>query len=154
MSASYEMPVHPDLINMAESDDTKVVELMLKWCYSGHSGDILTEYGQILTNKKSIDVARMILRSKKTSEVLAVDLKACNNYTSGMNSSKKIKNKTLILSGNEDKMIPRNKVEDLHKLINNSTLNIIDNAGHMINSEEVVKVRAHLNAFFMPNDNH
>ena len=148
MNASHSMPVHPDLIKMAETNDKKVIDLMLKWCFAGHSGDIMTEYGQIMTNKKSIDVAKMILSSKKLSDVLAIDLNACNNYSNGMNSSKKIKCPTMILSGDKDKMISIEKAKELHQNIVGSRLEIVSEAGHMLSSEEVVQVRKVLSDFF------
>lgn len=148
MSASHSMPVHPDLIKMAENDDDQAIELMLKWCYAGHSGDIITEYGQVLTNKKSIEVARMILKSKKYSEVLAADLNACNNYKNGLHSAKNINCPTMIISGDKDKMISLDKATDLSSHIKDSSLEVVKNAGHMITSEEAVKIRSILSKFF------
>ena len=142
------MPVHPDLIKMAETNDKKVIDLMLKWCYAGHSGDIMTEHGQIMTNKKSIDVAKMILSSKKLSDVLAKDLKACNNYSNGKDSAKKINCPTMILSGDKDKMISIDKAKELHQNIVGSRLEVVHEAGHMLSSEEVVQVRKVLSDFF------
>ena len=148
MNTSHSMPVHPDLIKMAETDDNKVIDLMLKWCYAGHSGNIMTEHGQIMTNKKSIDVAKMILSSKKLSDVLAIDLKACDNYSNGMNSAKKINCPTMILSGDKDKMISIEKAKELHHIIDSSRLEVVHEAGHMLASEEVVQVRKVLSDFF------
>jgi len=148
MNASHSMPVHPDLIKMAETNDKKVIDLMLKWCYAGHSGDIMTEHGQIMTNKKSIDVAKMILSSKKLSDVLAKDLKACNNYSNGKVSAKKINCPTMILSGDKDKMISIDKAKELHQNIVDSRLEVVHEAGHMLSSEEVVQVRKVLSDFF------
>ena len=147
MNASHSMPVHPDLIKMAESNDSQVIDLMLKWSYAGHSGDIITEHGQIMTNKKSIDVSRMILSSKNLKEVLATDLKACDNYQNGMNSAKKISCPTMILSGDKDKMISIEKTKELHSVIQGSKLEIISQSGHMLTSEEVIKVRSALSNF-------
>lgn len=148
MNSSHSMPVHPDLIKMAETNDNKVIDLMLKWCYSGHSGDIITEHGQIMTNKKSINVSKMILSSKKLSDILAIDLKACHNYQNGKNSAKKITCPTMILSGDKDKMVSLDRVKELHNNIENSRLEIINESGHMLTSEEVVKVRNILIDFF------
>ena len=108
----------------------------------------MTEHGQIMTNKKSIDVAKMILSSKKLSDVLAIDLNACNNYSNGKNSSKKINCPTMILSGDKDKMISIEKAKELHQNIVGSRLEIVSEAGHMLSSEEVVQVRKFLSDFF------
>ena len=72
VGGSNKMPVHPDLIELAENGDSGAVKLMMKWGYEG--------------SKKFIGgnpVERIIQSPKDISEILAVDLIACNNYKNG-----------------------------------------------------------------------
>ena len=73
------MPVHPDLIELAENGDSDAVKLMMKWGYEG--------------SKKFIGgnpVERIIQSPKDISEILAVDLIACNNYKNGSTAAESI----------------------------------------------------------------
>ena len=124
------MPVHPDLINLAESGDSDAVKLMMKWGYEG--------------SKKFIGgnpVERIIQSSRDISEILAVDLNACNNYSNGLNAAKKIQNPTLLIFGKLDKMV---NLENGHKFadhIKNSSTHVIENCGHMIMIEKAFEMR-------------
>ena len=72
MGGSYRMPVNKDLIDLAENGDSDAVKLMMKWCYEG--------------SKKFIGgnpIERIIQSPRDISEILAVDLVACNNYSNG-----------------------------------------------------------------------
>ena len=71
------MPVNKDLIDLAENGDSDAVKLMMKWCYEG--------------SKKFIGgnpIKRIIQSPRDISEILGVDLVACNNYTNGLNRCK------------------------------------------------------------------
>ena len=72
VGGSYKMPVHPDLIELAKNGDSDAVKLMMKWGYEG--------------SKKFIGgnpIERIIQSPRDISEILAVDLIACNNYSNG-----------------------------------------------------------------------
>ena len=130
VGGSYKMPVHPDLINLAESGDSDAVKLMMKWGYEG--------------SKKFIGgnpVERIIQSPRDISEILAVDLNACNNYSNGLNAAKKIQNPTLLIFGKLDKMV---NLENGHKFadhIKNSSTHVIENCGHMIMIEKAFEMR-------------
>ncbi len=130
VGGSYKMPVHPDLINLAESGDSDAVKLMMKWGYEG--------------SKKFIGgnpVERIIQSPRDISEILAVDLNACNNYSNGLNAANKIQNPTLLIFGKLDKMV---NLENGHKFadhIKNSSTHVIENCGHMIMIEKAFEMR-------------
>ena len=72
VGGSYRMPVHQDLINLASDGDSDAVKLMMKWGYEG--------------SKKFIGgnpVEKIIQSPRDISEILAIDLIACNNYRNG-----------------------------------------------------------------------
>ncbi len=53
----------------------------------------------------------------------------------------------LLLCGSEDKVTPAEQAEFMHKNINNSTLKIINDAGHMANIEQPVLFNKHVIEF-------
>ena len=124
------MPVHPDLINLAESGDSDAVKLMMKWGYEG--------------SKKFIGgnpVERIIQSPRDISEILAVDLNACNNYSNGLNAAKKIQNPTLLIFGKLDKMVNLDNGHKFADHIKNSSTHVIENCGHMIMIEKAFEMR-------------
>ena len=79
VGGSYKMPVHPDLIELAKNGDSDAVKLMMKWGYEG--------------SKKFIGgnpIERIIQSPRDISEILAVDLIACNNYSNGKEAAASI----------------------------------------------------------------
>ena len=79
VGGSNKMPVHPDLIKLAQNGDSDAVKLMMKWGYEG--------------SKKFIGgnpVEKIIQSPRDISEILATDLNACNNYINGTVAAKTI----------------------------------------------------------------
>ena len=129
VNSSSKISVHPDLINLAKQNDEKAVDLMLKWAYTGHEKNYTTER-----------VARKIIMSRTLSQTLAVDFMACNNYQIDEEHIKKIRVPTLIISSENDKMIPSSLSSELQKIIENSEIKTMENTGHMAILEEFSKV--------------
>ena len=129
VNSSSKISVHSDLINLAKQNDEKAVDLMLKWAYTGHEKNYTTER-----------VARKIIMSRTLSQTLAVDFMACNNYQIDEEHIKKIRVPTLIISSENDKMIPSSLSSELQKIIENSEIKTMENTGHMAILEEFSKV--------------
>ena len=88
------MSVNQDLLDLAEAGDDQAVKLMMKWGYE--------------SSKKFIGgnpVEKIINSPRDIREILAIDLKACNNYKNGTEALKSIKCPTLVILGELDKMI-------------------------------------------------
>ena len=130
MGGSYKMPVNQDLIDLAENGDADAVKLMTKWCYEG--------------SKKFIGgnpIKRIIQSPRDISEILGVDLVACNNYVNGSNAIKTIDCPTLFVFGALDKMCNLEAGKKFANMVNNSTTHIIDGCGHMIMIEKAFEMR-------------
>ena len=87
VGGSYKMPVHPDLIELAKNGDSDAVKLMMKWGYEG--------------SKKFIGgnpIQRIIESPRDISEILAVDLIACNNYSNGKKAASSINCPSMFIS--------------------------------------------------------
>ena len=88
VGGSYKMPVHPDLIELAKNGDSDAVKLMMKWGYEG--------------SKKFIGgnpIERIIQSPRDISEILAVDLIACNNYSNGKEAAASINCPSMFIFG-------------------------------------------------------
>tara|TARA_B100001245_G_scaffold176462_1_gene134777 strand:+ start:142 stop:843 length:702 start_codon:yes stop_codon:yes gene_type:complete len=140
VAGSHELPVNQDLIDLAEAGDEKSVELMMKWGYEGSKAFI-----------GGNPVKKIINSSREIREVLAVDLKACNNYKNGSESLKKINCSTLCVFGELDKMVPLKTGIKMSKLIDNCETKIISNCGHMIIFEKAFELRKLVGEFILKN---
>jgi pimeloyl-ACP methyl ester carboxylesterase len=130
MGGSYKMPVNKDLIELAENGDSDAVKLMMKWCYEG--------------SKKFIGgnpIKRIIQSPRDISEILRVDLVACNNYVNGSNAVKTIDCPTMFVFGALDKMVNIEVGNKFSNMVDNSTTHIIDGCGHMIMIEKAFEMR-------------
>ena len=124
------MPVHPNLIELAKNGDSDAIKLMMKWGYEG--------------SKKFIGgnpVEKIIQSPRDISEILAVDLIACNNYLNGFEAAKKINLPSLVILGELDKMVNLESGKKLSNLLENSTTHIINECGHMIMIEKAFEMR-------------
>ena len=130
MSGSYRMPVNKDLIDLASNGDSDAVKLMMKWGYEG--------------SKKFIGgnpIERIIQSPRDISEILAVDLIACNNYQNGSDAAKDINCPTMFIIGELDKMANLENGKKFANLVKNSTTHIIKGSGHMIMIEKAFEMR-------------
>jgi pimeloyl-ACP methyl ester carboxylesterase len=130
IGGSYKMPVNKDLIDLAENGDTDAVKLMMKWCYE--------------SSKKFIGgnpIKRIIQSPRDISEILGVDLVACNNYVNGSNAVKTIDCPTMFVFGALDKMVNIEAGKKFSNMVENSTTCIIDGCGHMIMIEKAFEMR-------------
>jgi len=130
IGGSNKMPVHPDLIELAQNGHSDAVKLMMKWGYEG--------------SKKFIGgnpVEKIIQSPRDISEILAVDLKACNNYSNGSEAAKDIDFPSMLILGELDKMINLEAGKKFSNLIKNSTTYVIKGCGHMIMIEKAFEMR-------------
>ncbi|MDC3257611.1 alpha/beta hydrolase [Candidatus Pelagibacter sp.] len=130
VGGSYRMPVNKDLLDLALNGDSDAVKLMMKWSYEG--------------SKKFIGgnpIEKIIKSPRDISEILAVDLMACNNYSNGSDAAKAIKCPTLLVFGELDKMVNLEIGKKFSNLVKNSTTLVIKGSGHMIMIEKAFEMR-------------
>ena len=130
VGGSYRMPVNKDLIDLASDGDSDAVKLMMKWGYEG--------------SKKFIGgnpVEKIIQSPRDISEILAVDLIACNNYQNGSNAAKAINCPAMFIIGEFDKMANLESGKKFANLVKNSTTHVIIGSGHMIMIEKAFEMR-------------
>jgi pimeloyl-ACP methyl ester carboxylesterase len=130
VGGSYRMPVNEDLIDLASNGDSEAVKLMMKWGYEG--------------SKKFIGgnpIERIIKSPRDISEILAVDLIACNNYKNGSEAAKAITCPVMLVLGELDKMVNLEFGKKFANLVKNSKTHIIEGCGHMIMIEKAFEMR-------------
>jgi pimeloyl-ACP methyl ester carboxylesterase len=130
VGGSYKMPVHPDLIELAQNGHSDAVKLMMKWGYEG--------------SKKFIGgnpVEKIIQSPRDISEILAIDLNACNNYSNGSEAARGINYPSMLILGELDKMVILEAGKKFSNLIRNSTTHVIKGCGHMIMIEKAFEMR-------------
>ena len=130
ISGSYRMPVNKDLIDLASNGASDAVKLMMKWGYEG--------------SKKFIGgnpIERIIQSPRDISEILAVDLIACNNYANGSKAAQSISCPIMLVFGELDKMVNLEAGKKFANLVKNSTTHIIPGCGHMIMIEKAFEMR-------------
>ena len=130
VGGSYRMPVNKDLIDLATDGDSDAVKLMMKWGFEG--------------SKKFIGgnpVEKIIQSPRDISEILAIDLIACNNYKNGLEAAKAISCPTLLILGELDKMVHLEAGKKFSDLVKNSITHIINGSGHMIMIEKAFEMR-------------
>ncbi len=138
VGGSNKMPVHPDLIELANNGDSDAVKLMMKWGYEG--------------SKKFIGgnpVEKIIQSPRDISEILAVDLNACNNYSGGLEAAKVLDLPTLLIFGELDKMINLDAGKKFSNLVKNSSTHVIKGCGHMIMIEKAFEMREKILEFLI-----
>jgi len=147
MGGSGNMPVNPILLNLAEKNDNKVVNLMMDWCHgpAGHFGT------HSIPGMSHMNIGSALMTKKNLKHTLGVDLSACNNYIKGFEVAEKLLLPVLIILGDKDKMCPLKAGKKLTSIIKNSEMHIIKNCGHMMHLEEASKTLAILKKFIKSN---
>ena len=136
VAGSYEIPVNKSLINLAHSGEMESLHLMMKWGY-GYSKQFIG----------GNPLQKILNSSREVREVLAVDLRACDNYKNGISAVKKVKCPTFFIFGELDKMIKLDKGKEFSKLIPGSKTHIIKDCGHMIILENAFEMREKITEF-------
>ena len=112
------------------------LHLMMKWGY-GHSKQFIG----------GNPLQKILNSSREVTEVLSVDLKACNNYKNGLKAVKKIKCPTFFILGESDKMIKLEKGKEFSGLVSGSKTHVIKDCGHMIILEKAFEMREKIGEF-------
>ena len=147
MGGAGAIPMNPELLNLAENNDPKAVDLMMDWAHgpAGHFG------GHPVPGLYHINTGGMLAKSRTIKDTLGVDFRACDNYKNGFDAAKKIKIPTLSILATDDKMCPVKEGKKLADLIEHSQVEIIDNCGHMMLLEEADRVLKVLKKFITTN---
>ncbi|WP_420549242.1 alpha/beta fold hydrolase [Curvivirga sp.] len=124
---SSRMPVHPDLLGLAEANDIAAAKMIAKWSYGSALSDDIKQ-DRIETSIALVDGC--------ADGVLGKDMNACNDFSEAQELAEKIDIPVLLLLGEEDKMTPVKGGEKLEAMLSESHKVILPMAGHMMMQED------------------
>lgn len=135
-------PVNPALIDAAENDPRKAIDMMLGWGFGPaghfHRGPI-PGYSMLAGGRK------VMLGNVPTE--LATDLRACDSYANGSIAAAKIGGPIQVMVAGQDRMAPRKATDELIKHLRNPEVHFFAECGHMIPLEAPNKCRDLLKYF-------
>lgn len=133
VGGGLKMPVNPDWFRGLKTDPARAVNMICQLSLAEENSSKLLE-----ALKKSL--------SKTSLDVLCDDLCACNSLDLTADIGK-INLRTLVLCGEEDKMMPVRFSREIATGINGAELSLIKSAGHMVMLERPAEFNAALSKF-------
>lgn len=136
VGSAARLTVNPRLLELSANPSTlpQAVELLVKWSFAPSTPQRLKE----LTAKRLLE---------NHPQTLFRDLTACNQFDLST-QLEHIRQPTLILCGEHDRMTPPSSAEFLANRLPNAHLVLLPEAGHMVVLEKPTQVASQLCAFF------
>jgi len=127
LGVAARMPVHPDLLAAADSDDPAAAELITAWGYGkpAHLG------GHRAPGLWMLGGGRRLLE-RSAAGVLASDLRACDAYKDAEQAAARVACPTLFLLGALDRMTPPKSAEPLLRAVRDARTVTLPGCGHMM----------------------
>jgi len=122
-----EMPVHPEMLESAKANTTKVQDLMTFW----GMGTALHKGGMVSPGLWLRRESLAVLAGNRP-DVIHTDLAACNAYKDAPARAATVKCPTVFVLGDGDLMTPAAKARSLVAAIAGSTAVTIPNCGHFM----------------------
>jgi pimeloyl-ACP methyl ester carboxylesterase len=131
LGISYPMVVGEVLLDAARADDERAIDMIMVWghAFASRLG------GNPVAGVHIVNVARSIMGRAKPS-VLFTDLNACNSYTDGLAAAARIDCPVTMILGESDRMTPPRGAEELAQALPDRRVEIINDCGHMMMSEQ------------------
>jgi pimeloyl-ACP methyl ester carboxylesterase len=131
LGVAPKMPVHPDLLALAEANDRRAVELIDDWAHGprAHVG------GHPAAGTWLIGGGERLLERARPG-VLHTDLAACDAFADGEAHAARVQCPTRLILGADDKMTPAKAGQKLAALIPDADAVVIPNCGHMQMTEK------------------
>ena len=133
VSTGARLKVHPQVLELCQTDFERAVELVVQWAFAEQSPPELREKTRTQMRRNGADA-------------LFRDFSGCNTFDV-MARLSEIAVPTLILCGRDDKLTPIKYSEYLQQNIPNAQLRIIEGAGHMVMLEQPQAVTQALREF-------
>ncbi|MDH3699782.1 MAG: alpha/beta hydrolase [Alphaproteobacteria bacterium] len=134
LGVSARMPVHPDLLAMAENDPAAAGALVGKWAVAKDGP------------REAAEVAAALV-ARSAPGVLVSDLKACDSYQDGAASAGRLQCPALFILGEVDRMTPPADAEPLVGAAPCAHKSVLPGIGHMMTLEAPDATYAALDEF-------
>jgi pimeloyl-ACP methyl ester carboxylesterase len=136
MGAAAAMPVNADLLALAADKPEEAGAMIRKWgIYKGHP-----QAEAVATVVKAIMVSTR-------QEALAIDLKACNDYTAGAATATALQKPALVISGEADKMTRALDGQYLADVLPQGQHVLLPDCGHMMMMEHPIESALEIKRF-------
>lgn len=136
MGAAATMPVNADLLTLSREKPDEAGAMIRKWgIYSGHP-----QADAVATVVKAIMVATK-------QDALGVDLAACNDYSTGVQTAGALQKPVLVLSGENDKMTRALDGQSLGEALPQGTHALLSDCGHMMMVEHPIETALEIKRF-------
>jgi len=134
LGVSARMPVHPDLLAMAENDPASAGALVGKWAVAKDGP------------QEAAEIAAGLVAGSAPG-VLVSDLKACDGYRDGVASAGRLRCPVLFILGEVDRMTPPTDAAPLVEAAPRPHKSVLPGIGHMMTLEAPDATFAALDAF-------
>lgn len=131
LGAALKMPVHPDLLAAAETDDPAAWDAITVWGYSRPA-----QIGLDRAPGLWMVGGGVRLLERAAPGVLYADLRACNAYRSAESLAGKVACPVRLVLGERDRMTPLKGGQTLARLIPQAETIILPGCGHMMMAEQ------------------
>ena len=127
LGVAAKMPVHPNLLDAAVTNDHKAIDLIADWGHGAraHGGGNIASGIWLLQNCK-----RLLERAHPG--VLANDLAAADAYKTALNAASAVQCYTLCLLAAQDKMTPLKAAQPLVLALSDVNEVVLPDSGHMM----------------------
>ncbi len=142
IASAVPMPVSDALLDAAKNEQSKAISMVNNFSHSSQA-----QMGRNTVPGMWMLGANQRLMERQKEGVFFTDLNACNNYSLDAALLKELQVPTLIICGDEDKMISAKSSRKLADQINASQLKVIKGAGHALMSEAPDEVLALIGEF-------
>lgn len=143
IAGAMAIPVNEVLLDMSEQALEKAITMLTSF---GHGPDA-HKYDHSLPGHSFIGFGERLM-AVNNRDALKADFTACNTYSNGADAAASIRQPTLCLLAQKDRNTPLKFGKKMAEAINDCTLEIIKNAGHMLPVERPLEVNAAMRAFF------
>ena len=131
LGAAAPMPVAEPLLNAAKENDHSAVDIIMLYAHAYAS-----QLGGNPVAGINILNSNMRLLERSLENVLYTDLRACHEYTNGIEAAKNLHIPVNLILGEEDRMTPPGMTTDLINAPADAEVDILPNCGHMMLSEQ------------------
>ncbi len=139
IATAASMPVHPDLLAAAASNNHAAIDMVNLWGH-GHAAGL---GGSRVPGLWMVGAGERVLEAARPG-VLHADLAACAAYTRGVDAAARVVAPTLLICGEKDQMTPLKSGRALAAAIAGATLVTLPGAGHMLMAERPHEMQAAL----------
>ena len=143
LACALSIPVNDALLEMAKNQEKKAIAAMISW---GHDRAARL-HDHTMPGQSHSNIGKRIMGNNPKGALFA-DLNACINYDGGADAAAAINCPTLCLLAGKDRMTPLKFGKKMAEAINQSQLEIIPKAGHMLTGEWPFETNIALHDFF------